>query len=137
MVVLSGSSPHTQGPLSAGVERGLQDRIIPAYAGPTGSTCTLRRSAWDHPRIRGVHKITPKAMNFEQGSSPHTRGPPSFHHFRAVHHGFIPAYAGSTLHRPVIVTDLQDHPRIRGVHPLNLNGQKSFMGSSPHTRGPR
>ena len=152
--------------------------IIPAYA---GSTSTPRRStrvavgssphtrgaprpltstpsqAWDHPRIRGEHKLDGDVVT--------------------VLAGIIPAYAGSTCANPsdwlrclgssphtrgapdkdrVDFIALRDHPRIRGEHANSLIQGREIsgiipayagstvatqfrkcvgVGSSPHTRG--
>ena len=49
--------------------------------------------------------------------------------------GIIPAYAGSTRARTRIPHLVQDHPRIRGEHPVCDLHQVFLSGSSPHTRG--
>ena len=51
----AGSSPHTRGAHHELAERVHKFRIIPAYAGSTGSIRWLLLRCWDHPRIRGEH----------------------------------------------------------------------------------
>ena len=51
----AGSSPHTRGARHNFVDVRFEVGIIPAYAGSTGSTCSVERSRTDHPRIRGEH----------------------------------------------------------------------------------
>ena len=50
------------------------------------------------------------------GSSPHTRGAPKPTRWTGRRWRIIPAYAGSTQYIVVSVTNLTDHPRIRGEH---------------------
>ena len=74
-------------------------------------------------------------MDYNIGSSPHTRGARHTKLCYASVTGIIPAYAGSTP------TDLfssrtdRDHPRIRGEHSHGLFAFPELGGSSPHTRG--
>ena len=113
----------------------LSARIIPAYAGSTGRcTCLpVRRS--DHPRIRGEHDRHSGRPASYRGSSPHTRGAPK-NVFKAISQTrIIPAYAGSTGHLQSRPTFPEDHPRIRGEHPLLRRAVLEVIGSSPHTRG--
>ena len=49
----------------------------------------------------------------------------------------IPAYAGSTCPRGAGPVGVEDHPRIRGEHPLTGSQLVGGGGSSPHTRGAR
>ena len=133
---LRGSSPHTRGALIDFHGRYLLGRIIPAYAGSTGTCSAGRRlGRWiipayagstsaagrrarppaDHPRIRGEHHDRRCAVQRRRGSSPHTRG---------------------ALEVPDTVSILwTDHPRIRGEHVTSWGGPESGCGSSPHTRG--
>ena len=72
----------------------------------------------DHPRIRGEHRLSGLYTGDGQGSSPHTRGARSLtgSSFRSI--GIIPAYAGSTGLSGDLAPLVQDHPRIRGEHPI-------------------
>ena len=134
---LEGSSPHTRG-------------------APVRDEVGYERR-WDHPRIRGEHRRIRRVSRWGDGiipayagstpkenakhvsgigSSPHTRGAPIITHARAILH--------------------EDHPRIRGEHPIPHFGTAQFLGiipayagstktrtlaarslggSSPHTRG--
>ena len=71
------------------------------------------------------------------GSSPHTRGALGFVPGPGSRRGIIPAYAGSTYHRPCGGGVEKDHPRIRGEHSAVWRPGPSEPGSSPHTRGAR
>ena len=116
-VALAGSSPHTRGALGRGPASSCLPRIIPAYAGSTGSGSVEPPSAADHPRIRGEHgrvlgnlrpgyRIIPAYAGSTAecsgisgqatGSSPHTRGALGGAAREADPIGIIPAYAGST-----------------------------------------
>ena len=91
----------------------------------------------DHPRIRGEHPVLVPSSTQRVGSSPHTRGAPTFSAILSPPLGIIPAYAGSThggaLRRPRAA----DHPRIRGEHVQMNRAIADGSGSSPHTRGAR
>ena len=132
-----GSSPHTRGARGRGRRRPSRRRIIPAYAGSTSTGPTRERTARDHPRIRGEHAALASQAHSIAGSSPHTRGahPSQLHHL--IRSGIIPAYAGSTRTRGVVVAAVEDHPRIRGEHVGELRVAHTDVGSSPHTRGAR
>ena len=93
---VGGSSPHTRGAHGQDSRQDLPLRIIPAYAGSTG-TGRVRRGLWgDHPRIRGEHRLQGMPVHPDQGSSPHTRGAPGMTLDIESSYGIIPAYAGST-----------------------------------------
>ena len=130
-----GSSPHTRGAprRRAGWMRG--PGIIPAYAGSTSRVLRLRRRWRDHPRIRGEHRRVTQKQLAEVGSSPHTRGARQRILDELGAKRIIPAYAGSTFDRGLRPLEPQDHPRIRGEHPLTRRSGRGLPGSSPHTRG--
>ena len=111
----AGSSPHTRGARARRRRQSLLLRIIPAYAGSTSIRDSVPAEDPDHPRIRGEHPIAAKPDNLVMGSSPHTRGAPSF--------GFRFDLGG------------WDHPRIRGEHFVLAASHPPHEGSSPHTRG--
>ena len=71
----------------------------------------------------------------EAGSSPHTRGAQPLFLAKRRDHRIIPAYAGSTDPARQAAPGRQDHPRIRGEHPIAAKPDNLVMGSSPHTRG--
>ena len=109
--------------------------IIPAYAGSTWRRVAGLPGWWDHPRIRGEHRLVVHGEVQGAGSSPHTRGAL---HLQDRHHEsqrIIPAYAGSTMHVYPPVSRFEDHPRIRGEHDIITATGCRPWGSSPHTRG--
>ena len=115
MKIEGGSSPHTRGARVLECRFHGADRIIPAYAGstPVGRVAEMR----------------------EAGSSPHTRGAQPLFLAKRRDHRIIPAYAGSTDPARQAAPGRQDHPRIRGEHPIAAKPDNLVMGSSPHTRG--
>ena len=131
----AGSSPHTRGARPVTVHHTDIRRIIPAYAGSTGTSTPRPASPWDHPRIRGEHGDAFMLTTSGWGSSPHTRGA---RHFEIVVYPvqrIIPAYAGSTASSPRRRPCAPDHPRIRGEHQDGFTYMPEAGGSSPHTRG--
>ena len=91
-----GSSPHTRGAPCHHRPRHRRCRIIPAYAGSTGSNQTRPAARPDHPRIRGEHNLLLWARFSDGGSSPHTRGARVPARRGSWLWRIIPAYAGST-----------------------------------------
>ena len=132
-----GSSPHTRGAHRGGPVGAGRARIIPAYAGSTGSSDPggLRRG--DHPRIRGEHGAEEALDRDASGSSPHTRGARTDEWVDAGPARIIPAYAGSTRTSRGPCAASRDHPRIRGEHGSTARMSGFRVGSSPHTRGAR
>ena len=134
---LVGSSPHTRGAHLQQPQGARTKRIIPAYAGSTGSSPPAAARKSDHPRIRGEHVHIEAPRCPQMGSSPHTRGARDTVSERERGHGIIPAYAGSTPSRAFTAARRPDHPRIRGEHPAPHPSATRPSGSSPHTRGAR
>ena len=62
--------------------------------------------------------MTKQALNYYDGSSPHTRGARRAGQPGALNSRIIPAYAGSTLWWSCSRPTHTDHPRIRGEHLL-------------------
>ena len=112
-----GSSPLTRGKQTRWALSDLEQRLIPAHAGKTRSPNRPRRRGWAHPRSRGEnhgHRSKPPCPS---GSSPLTRGKPTYSRSTDLAVGLIPAHAGKTS------------------GPGALNGH--LAGSSPLTRGKR
>ena len=130
-----GSSPHTRGLRFCRCRRGLSLRIIPAHAGFTRSTSPARGARPDHPRTRGVYRVSGARPSWRLGSSPHTRGlrPPAVPPPPPVR--IIPAHAGFTCRTARPGRTGRDHPRTRGVYWAVSSRPGQADGSSPHTRG--
>ena len=89
-------------------------RIIPARAGFTETSPEREPRPPDHPRSRGVYKITFSHLSASGGSSPLARGLQRPLTARRIVPRIIPARAGFTrLHSPRMPA-YTDHPRSRG-----------------------
>ena len=130
-----GSSPHARGARICHRIARVIGGIIPACAGSTFGFDWYRRSARDHPRMRGEHTMQLKGGLSYEGSSPHARGAHRPHVHLPPHGGIIPACAGSTSNRFAHNLAGRDHPRMRGEHPFIQNDATKRRGSSPHARG--
>ena len=111
-----GSSPHARGPLARSLRSCPSAWIIPACAGSTERILSPLTALQDHPRMRGVHLLSPSRLICQVGSSPHARGPPCKFVQAAIEEGIIPACAGSTPSFSSRGRHPGDHPRMRGVH---------------------
>ena len=111
--------------------------LIPAHAGKTGHGRSCAPTRWAHPRSRGENRACAGLGAWHQGSSPLTRGK---RRFPLVSHDvlrLIPAHAGKTLSRPLILSPPWAHPRSRGENERSLASRACRAGSSPLTRGKR
>ena len=130
-----GSSPRVRGkrpdPLAHAVDEGL----IPARAGKTGtgSSSTARPRA--HPRACGENfrRVVNAVRN--RGSSPRVRGKPvnEFHQLRVS--GLIPARAGKTTRGAPPPASCAAHPRACGENAAFADEIPAALGSSPRVRG--
>ena len=134
-LVLDGSSPRMRGALIRDRQGHHRRRIIPADAGSTFTSVSIRNSNWDHPRGCGEHQRSDYQTWWLVGSSPRMRGAPLMLVYHCLSPGIIPADAGSTQAYALQPDFTQDHPRGCGEHlPSNLiNRMKA--GSSPRMRG--
>ena len=152
-----GSSPHTRGARRGAEEALDRDGIIPAYAGSTPFTAAPPRTVRDHPRIRGEHSRRTDRCPYPTGSSPHTRGAPTWTRWTtSISGGSSPHTRGAPTRRPRMSMPFsgssphtrgappawrssswrdRDHPRIRGEHKSFRQAYGALGGSSPHTRG--
>ena len=109
--------------------------LIPAHAGKTSTVAFSDLLLRAHPRSRGENLKTSPFCYLALGSSPLTRGKPTFRRSSVGLHGLIPAHAGKTA----IDHDLDDtctaHPRSRGENVMPAIASKVARGSSPLTRG--
>ena len=111
-----GSSPLARGlPMEETIMTATA-RIIPARAGFT-HIGTVRVLSWrDHPRSRGVYSMMAAISPSIQGSSPLARGLRDLAGDVVGAVRIIPARAGFTLLRAIVLESLEDHPRSRGVY---------------------
>ena len=87
--------------------------------------------------MRGEHPIYKCLILLGIGSSPHARGTRAPGHPDHPSGRFIPACAGNTRFCAVPRMPPPVHPRMRGDHGRNGNGDHRLDGSSPHARGTR
>ena len=85
--------------------------------------------------MRGEHLPINCCASCIGGSSPHARGALPAVLVPVARAGIIPACAGSTQLVDVAVLVVEDHPRMRGEHPLPWTPTLAGGGSSPHARG--
>ena len=110
-------------------------RIIPARAGFTKENQRGGGRKQDHPRSRGVYRLTVSAPRAGAGSSPLARG---LHEMVEAAHAqirIIPARAGFTSAGRPGRRRAADHPRSRGVYKRSSGRRGGRGGSSPLARG--
>ena len=135
--VRSGSSPRTRRALQVERARLRSAGLIPADAGSTTCPRPTGASTRAHPRGRGEHREPTRAVNYDKGSSPRTRGARVRRVGVVEVDGLIPADAGSTWPNRSKGPCLRAHPRGRGEHMSSNSVQEGLAGSSPRTRGAR
>ena len=133
----SGSSPLTRGKPRWGWFHLEQFGLIPAHAGKTSRYGAVRRSLGAHPRSRGENNTRRTSPRARRGSSPLTRGKPSFVTAMSARLGLIPAHAGKTVKPRSRIAWLKAHPRSRGENTDEQAARAGDAGSSPLTRGKR
>ena len=132
-----GSSPRVRGTLSARQCRGANRRFIPACAGNTWTPPGAVGPISVHPRVCGEHIEARRHATSPHGSSPRVRGTRLDSDRRAVAPRFIPACAGNTMSRRIIIAPWTVHPRVCGEHRYFPGGTSNPIGSSPRVRGTR
>ena len=130
-----GSSPLARGALIRREVMEVGAGIIPACAGSTVRPAGRAGAFWDHPRLRGEHKLAVIVPFSDQGSSPLARGARREAPSSSTITRIIPACAGSTRSRRRRCCRWWDHPRLRGEHPTSISQRSANMGSSPLARG--
>ena len=130
-----GSSPLARGLLCGSLGGLLLVRIIPARAGFTPAIEAFQRFLKDHPRSRGVYKVTEGTGYVNPGSSPLARGLRRTGRACLQRERIIPARAGFTCPCFAWGWGVWDHPRSRGVYAGVDVDHEAEMGSSPLARG--
>ena len=134
---LTGSSPLARGLRNPDTKRDEPTRIIPARAGFTYAHAPEVAAVADHPRSRGVYKLSEVATGMTGGSSPLARGLLDGRHDLVSAFRIIPARAGFTECQLGWRRRLSDHPRSRGVYGRVDRSDAPQPGSSPLARGLR
>ena len=136
----NGSSPRMRGTLVLQRRRRVHHRIIPAHAGNSPSVRWSQTSSPDHPRACGELSSLKMPTKPESGSSPRMRGTPQ--HLPSVSQWsrIIPAHAGNSLERPLLMHvagayPRPDHPRACGELSPGRPVRLRPTGSSPRMRG--
>ena len=116
MPAVLGSSPRVRGSLRNPLLVLSIIGIIPAGAGLTSCRCHWCCQCRNHPRGCGAHHNVFICHSPMAGSSPRVRG--SRYGDFTITHGFgiIPAGAGLTSSRRIVVLRRRDHPRGCGAH---------------------
>ena len=132
-----GSSPLSRGILVEAVLDVVEGGIIPALAGNTVAGMTGVGRGPDHPRSRGEYSDETGWCVIDPGSSPLSRGIPTFSLTGPRGARIIPALAGNTTTCTDPTGCTRDHPRSRGEYSGNSFPTSTNMGSSPLSRGIR
>ena len=130
-----GSSPLARGLHLRNIPFSIERGIIPARAGFTRILTSRRSPRRDHPRSRGVYRVTLGYDTDFIGSSPLARGLHGVCRGPGERHRIIPARAGFTFLRAGTAVPRRDHPRSRGVYPFEDQFDRKLPGSSPLARG--
>ena len=132
-----GSSPLARGLPEPQCSGTPSSRIIPARAGFTVGHVVEPHGKPDHPRSRGVYRVSVAYRRFRSGSSPLARGLRQIRDLNVRSTRIIPARAGFTLRSAIISRARSDHPRSRGVYVSPGPMMRTPSGSSPLARGLR
>ena len=135
--VTEGSSPLTRGKLEETGADLAQTGLIPAHAGKTMTTFSIRRISSAHPRSRGENITARGGRARRWGSSPLTRGKRVRPRARQTLGRLIPAHAGKTRLSSSSSCHGRAHPRSRGENLIGYSVTQRHLGSSPLTRGKR
>ena len=133
--VAVGSSPLARGLPQRVSTLAHEIGIIPARAGFTLVRGYRRSEGQDHSRSRGVYSHEDPDHRAGRGSFPLARGLPGRGPARPGGVGIIPARAGFTTPPAPLRAPTRDHPRSRGVYPLDWGVASRMQGSSPLARG--
>ena len=132
-----GSSPLTRGKPYAFLSLSGGHRLIPAHAGKTRCFAVGAEPGQAHPRSRGENDGRVNVKDMTAGSSPLTRGKPSWSWVSVFSVRLIPAHAGKTVNAVGCELDERAHPRSRGENRRLSASLTARPGSSPLTRGKR
>ena len=113
-LTLNGSSPLTRGKHLVKRTPPYRQGLIPAHAGKTSSGSRRASGGQAHPRSRGENLMRSPWFAMSSGSSPLTRGKPTFWHAGVLVGGLIPAHAGKTRTVSSTTRTRRAHPRSRG-----------------------
>ena len=130
-----GSSPRGRGTRNKLLRASEAMRVIPAWAGNTGTALPRAESPSGHPRVGGEHACGPGVFVNSGGSSPRGRGTLGSNDLIATDRRVIPAWAGNTASRSTSTLLSPGHPRVGGEHENSAEEDDANTGSSPRGRG--
>ena len=133
----AGSSPRVRGKLRWNTNVSGWVRLIPARAGKTSASRTMRRRGAAHPRACGENTTSAAPSALPRGSSPRVRGKPGAEQLHQGVGGLIPACAGKTELGPRGSVSREAHPRVCGENSIGRWWPRGYPGSSPRVRGKR
>ena len=112
-------------------------RSIPAWAGETWPALTSPFTAWVYPRVGGGNHYRIQEDVRAGGLSPRGRGKLGKEYGRNDGRRSIPAWAGETAGRPLLILTLPVYPRVGGGNPHRRLCRPERNGLSPRGRGKR
>ena len=130
-----GSSPLTRGKRDLQLRHEAVPGLIPAHTGKTDRRDRRPVGEGAHPRSRGENQEDRSCLLIVMGSSPLTRGKPSYAPWRPSAQRLIPAHAGKTFSGGAGSKGSGAHPRSRGENQEFNQAILDLGGSSPLTRG--
>ena len=132
-----GTPPRARGSLLVTLRRVEPGGNTPACAGITRTRAPIAAISWEHPRVRGDHIPTGVYVWPRFGTPPRARGSQDAPSTAGNRDGNTPACAGITSAPACILTFMEEHPRVRGDHPMNLWSCTGPRGTPPRARGSR
>ncbi len=130
-----GPSPQARGAVGDAVLIRVVGGTIPAGAGSSASSPAGRPMGRDHPCGRGEQATAAVMRRTVEGPSPRERGAGAPDREVRVRVGTIPAGAGSSRGRRLLVWVPGDHPRGRGEQSTSSRKPATVAGPSPRARG--
>ena len=109
--------------------------ITPAYAGKRTGTRNSIAAFRDHPRLCGEKKWKKRKSALRSGSPPPMRGKVRAGKLRHEQPRITPAYAGKSVHKFIVDSEVRDHPRLCGEKSALIACPQSEAGSPPPMRG--
>ena len=131
----TGSSPRMRGAVACSDRPHVGYGIIPAHAGSRVGGVWRASGDGDHPRACGEQTDTEYCGGPPMGSSPRMRGADVHAVHALIHHGIIPAHAGSSVCEGHADCGHGDHPRACGEQRAVEYSHVNLPGSSPRMRG--
>ena len=130
-----GLSPHGRGILPPSPARPWRLGPIPAWAGDTSTSPSMRRPVRAYPRMGGGYRGVIDGLENRQGLSPHGRGILAKPDHCLALMGPIPAWAGDTRVPTSPPGSTRAYPRMGGGYCTVSLISRWCQGLSPHGRG--